>query len=585
MDIKTEPTNLEQIFSGYQTKYTVPDYQRDYSWKSEQVEELWADIITSKKNNTEYFMGTIVLNAEAIEDQFEIIDGQQRLSTFALLFSAIASIGNNFKSDSNIFPYVNRNPDNEKTAKRIHDMARERLYYLSEPDNYYLTINKKDRDVFDKQVKGLDTVFTEESDLSLKSNESRVVKTKKIFFKLLRDEFANDSDALTKLYSTLIHFLKKLKFIKIIVTNDYDAFLLFESLNSKGMDLSIADLVKNKLLMHCSGLQENRHKLLSNWDEMISVLDNKSRVSVVDYLRIYWISFIVKNNITKKELYKHIKDHLNSNNALEFSEDLKVTSHVFLEFTNKTLIWPVGEHQQKHVLKTMSEINTLKYTLCYPLLLFASVKEIYFLEELTQICLSYLFRWVSIGDFSVGAANENFNKALNLLKEGPVDKKIILDLFRSDSRINDEEFKKLFKSSQIKDNTVAKYILGKIHAHSTNNDQVPNFDNLHLEHILPQKPEKWMTEGGYWFGNVDKIDENIYHLGNMTLLNKVLNQSISNSVFESKAEEYKNSTFPMTKEIYEKYIEDGQTWNIQWINKRAENWADLAVKIWPLDIG
>ncbi len=584
MDIKTEPTNLEQIFSGYQTKYTVPDYQRDYSWKSEQVEELWTDIITSKNNNTEYFMGTIVLNAEAIEDQFEIIDGQQRLSTFALLFSVIASIGNGFNSNNDIFPEIIRNSENKKTAKRIHDMARERLYYLSEPDNYYLTINKKDRDIFDKQVKNLNTVLTKELDLSLKSNESRIIKTKKIFFKLIRDEFEKNPDALTDLYKTLIHFLKKLKFIKIIVNSDYDAFLLFESLNSKGMDLSIADLVKNKLLMHCSDSQENRSKLLLNWDEMICLLDNKSRVSVVDYLRIYWMSFIIKGNITKKELYKSIKDHLQENKALEFSEDLKIKSASFSEFTEKTLVWPVGEHQQKKVLKIMSEINALKYTLCYPLLLFASFNNTSIFEELTQKSLSYLFRWVTIGDFSVGAANETFNKILVLLKDGETDKEIIFDLFKSDLRINDEEFKKSFKSLQIKDNTVAKYILGKIHAYSINNDQVPNFDNLHLEHILPQKPEKWINDDGFAFGNGENIEDYVFHLGNMTLLNKILNQSISNSIFSTKVQEYKNSAFPMTNEIFEVFDAGNEIWNIDWINKRAESWSDLAVKIWTLDI-
>lgn len=585
MDIKTETTNLEQIFSGFQKKYTVPDYQRDYSWKRDQVEELWTDIITSKKSDTEYFMGTIVLNAGDNEDQFEIIDGQQRLSTFALLFSVIASIGNSFNLNNKIFPQVVRNLDNEDKAKRMHNMARERLYYTSEPDNYYLTINKKDRDIFDEQVKDLNTVLTEESELSIKSNDSRVIKTKKIFFKLIRDEFEQNTDALADLYKTLIHFLKRLKFIKIVVTSDYDAFLLFESLNSKGMDLSIADLVKNKLLMHCSDSGANREKLLLNWDDMICLLDNKSRVSVVDYLRIYWMSFIIKNNITKKELYKEIKNYLDSNrNAFEFSEALKIKAEIFSEFTDKNLVWPVGEHHHKKVLKTMSEINTLKYTLCYPLLLYVSVnrKDIY--EELTQISLSYLFRWITIGDLSVSEANVIFIRALVLLKDGETDKKKIFELFRSDSKINDEEFKKSFKSYQFKENTIPKYILGKIHTYSNNNDQVPNFDNIHLEHVLPVKPDKWINEKNSAFANDQNIDKSIYHLGNLTLLNKTINQNISNSIFSLKVKEYENSTFPMTEEIVQQFNAGNHVWNTQWMEKRAESWADLAVKIWSLDI-
>lgn len=585
MDIKTEPTTLERIFNGYQTKYSVPDYQRDYSWKSDQVEELWSDIITSRKNNTEYFMGTIVLNADSTQDQYEIVDGQQRLSTFTLLFSVIASIGNCFELNKDIFPGVERNEESRKKARRIHDMARERLFYLSEPDNYYLTINKKDRNIFDQQVRSLDLVLTEENELKAKSNESRIIKTKKLFYKLILDEFVNKPDPLNELNQTLIHFVKRLKFITIIVNSDYDAFLLFESLNSKGMDLSIADLVKNKLLMYENSSEDKSYKLLTNWDDMISSMEGKSRISSVDYLRIYWMSFI-GNNITKKELYKHVKSYLSeSNNALDFSIDLKIKAERFSEFTDRNLVWPSGQHNNNKVLQIMSEINTLKYTLCYPVLLYSSFNAQEVLEELAQLSLSYLFRWVTIGDYSVGTANETFNKVLSLLKEGEKDKYKLFEPFNNDiSRIGDDEFKNSFKTFRTKDNAVAKYILGKIYAHSNNYECVANFNKVQLEHILPQKPWKWLNEGGFEIPEGTIIEDWIYHIGNMTLLNKTLNQGISNSLFNKKAYEYKDSPFPMTNEIFKEFNCDNKDWKANRIIERAEVLSDLAVNIWPLNI-
>lgn len=573
---------LERMFVGFQTKYTVPDYQRDYSWKSEQVEELWSDIITSRQNETEYFMGTIVLNSEDSEDQYEIVDGQQRLSTFTLLFSVIASIGGCFSDNHKIFPVVERDDDSTKLAKRIEAMSRERLVHTSEPDNYYLTINRKDRNTFDTQVRSLDSVLVEDSDLKIKPNESRVIKTKKILYKLIWDEFKNNPEALNELYKTLIHFVKRLKFIRIVVTNDYDAFLLFESLNSKGMDLSIADLVKNKLLMYGGKDNEIITKLLDNWDSMISLLD-KSRISSVDYLRIYWMTF-PGAGITKKELYKHIKTHLQENDPLVFVESLNRKAELFYEFTDKDLTWPSGQHQSQPYLQKISEINTLKYTLCLPVLLYASFHTKGILEELAQISLSYLFRWVTIGDFSVGKANETFNKVLKLLKDGETKKSIVFEPFKNDyHRINDEEFIKSFKSFRTKDNYVAKYILGKIHAHTQNNECIPDFNKIHLEHVLPQQTKLWM-EGEEIFsptaGTV--LDDWVYQLGNMTLLNSKLNQKIGNSVFSKKVEKYKDSPFYMTGDIYKKFKNNKYQWSSEVIIKRADAWATLAVNIWPL---
>ena len=111
MEIKPETTNLEDLFAGSTTGYYIPKYQRDYSWKIDELDELWEDIFKAYEKQEKYFMGTIVLNKENHEEhqkQYDIVDGQQRLATFAILFNAIRIVSCNFENDE-VFPNTNKN--------------------------------------------------------------------------------------------------------------------------------------------------------------------------------------------------------------------------------------------------------------------------------------------------------------------------------------------------------------------------------------------------------------------------------------------------------------------------------------------
>ena len=586
MDITTLPVNLENLFSGFETRYVVPDYQRDYSWSSDQVEELWTDIVTSESAQAEYFMGAIVLNEQESEDCFEIVDGQQRLTTFTLLFSVIASVARAFESNSKVFPNCERTKENVSRSKKIEKMAMDRLLYTSEPDNYYLTINRKDNELFGIVIRDTETVLLSDAELKIVSNESRIKKTRKIFFKAVVDQFGSSAIAIDRLHDTLVHFIKKLKFIKIIVASDTDAFLLFESLNSKGMDLSTADLVKNKLLMigSSSVSQEVKAGVLSNWDKMISNITSRSRISPVDYLRTYWMSFPGKNT-TKKELYKNIKTHLSGNpdGVLEFARDLAEKSEIFSLITDKSLIWPDSRHKPNELLQIMGEINTLKYTLCHPAVLFASVNRAEDAPIIAKYSLAFLFRWITVSDRSVGTAFGIFSEVLKALKEEKELPQVLSPLLSKIDSIGDEEFKSIFKALRVQDSTVAKYILGKIHAYESNSELLPVFNELHLEHVLPQDVTKWKEKGDFSLISGTTYDDWIYHVGNLTLLSKSDNMSLQNSVFSEKTVLFKKSNFSMTSAIAIRHDLDGRNWSPEWISERAELWSGIVPKIWRID--
>lgn len=586
MNITPESKSLEKILSGLETKYCVPDYQRDYSWSTGEVETLWLDIITSFKQNSEYFMGTIVLKKDIKNsDLFDIVDGQQRLATFSILFSVIASIGSEYGNIPLIFKDSLREKSNHDIAKRIASIAGARLREPSEPDNYFLKLNRKDNEVFQDIIRrecDSSVLFTEDSYKVIK-NDKRLLKTKKTFYKCIFEDI-NGENALHQLLKLLIHVVKNLKFITIEVETDYDAFLLFESLNSKGMDLSVADLVKNKILMRGNGDDDKNEALLSNWEQMIEYVEN-SRLSPVDFLRVYWEA-VRGANITKKELYKYVGKHIdNSKTDVEvFSKELKRFAEELSEYASLELTFPECIHRQKKYLKYCGEINILKYTICYPVIMYANSFRNEIIDNLTKVSLSFLFRWITVSDFSVGGAKKTFDKVLaNLRDESLSDDEVLAPFFMEQDKIGDEVFVSALKQFRTQDNQIAKYILSKIYLSDNKDQSVPNYGEIHLEHVLPQQPSKWLEAQCFELPVGTQLKDYIYNLGNMTLLHKPINQKIKNSVFSSKISEFSDSIFSETKSIFLRGS-DGEKWGALWIAERTHSIAEKAPEIWPLKL-
>lgn len=131
MDIKTSTKTLKTIYGDEEKLYVVPEYQRDYSWKVEHVEELWDDIWKSwYSGKSDYFMGPIVLCKGGVTREYEVVDGQQRLATFAILCSVISGVYNDFLKDQSDSFYSNiTDLDKSKAnAKRASSIAESCLY-------------------------------------------------------------------------------------------------------------------------------------------------------------------------------------------------------------------------------------------------------------------------------------------------------------------------------------------------------------------------------------------------------------------------------------------------------------------------
>lgn len=586
MQIQSEPQTLERIFTGVATRYAVPHYQRDYTWNQDQWTELWGDINTAFESDREYFLGSFVLNTEnlANEGTYEIVDGQQRLTTFTILFSMVRDIANHFTQDATHDAYSNIGLDlatNRDKARRAATKAGTLVVHLSEPDNYFLRLNDKDHPIFyDKVQKENSPLLTKDERITFKA-ESRLTKGKKFFTRKLLEDYIEKENGFVRLEKFVTFCMTKLILLRIAVGSDNDAYLLFETLNDRGLDLSIADLVKNRLLLRCNGDEEKKSRVLVKWNDLISRL-GKSRFQAHDYLRFYWCAF--EEKCTKKELYRLIRDELADKDGEPLLDQWLASSEYFCEITDRNLRFPHSSLSLGSTACSYAELNTLGYSVYIPLFLYLNRNRPALLPKLAVSAASYLFRIITVGSFSAGRAESRFDKIQEAVREGASDD-AILSIFGQDPETTDEKFMERLRTQRFEDNKAARHLLSKIHLHENGEGHPLNHD-VQLEHVLPQKEDAWPT-----FALDGRAREDwVYSIGNMTLLEQGLNKTIQASDFSIKVTRYRQRTtatdlgsaIPMTYRIAAEHDGTGAAWDHTWISQRAECFAQAAPAVWPL---
>lgn len=586
MQIQSEPQKLESIFHGVTTRYAVPHYQRDYSWNQDQWAELWNDITTAFRGNMEYFLGSIVLNTENLETQgvYEIVDGQQRLTTFTILFSVVRDLALHYSqnpSDSAYVAMALNHQENKAKANRAVAKANQLVVHYSEPDNYFLRLNDKDHQTFHEKIQKEGLPLLSKEERQTYKAESRLTKGKKFFTRKVLDDFLNDDQGFVQLERFVTFCMTKLVLLRIAVGSDNDAYLLFETLNDRGLDLSISDLVKNRLLLGCDGNEETKKRVLGKWNELITRL-GKSRFLPQDYLRFYWNAF--EGKCTKKELYRLIREKLASMNGEQLLDAWLESSEFFCEITDNSLRFPHSALRLGSTRCSYAELNTLGYSVYIPLFLYLRRHRRSLLDKITGPSASYLFRIITVGSFSAGRPESRFEKIQEAVKRGDSDE-AVLGIFALDPEAADDKFQERIRTQRFEDNKAARHFLSKWHLNECGEGHPLNQD-VQLEHVLPQKNDAWSN-----FSVAGRPREDwVYCVGNMTLLEQGLNKSVQASDFSTKVNRYRQrdsqnpngSSLPMSYRIAALHDNEGRVWDHVWIEERANTFASGAAAIWPL---
>ncbi|MCG6146596.1 DUF262 domain-containing protein [Leptospira bandrabouensis] len=531
-----------------------------HSWEEKQVIEYLEDInnaITTTKKD--YFLGPIVV-IDPKNDTNEIVDGQQRLATTTIILSAIRDL---LKESAN--------EDNLERCKIIEDtyLFKKDIQTLELKPN--LKLNLED-DVFFKEFI-LSPNKSSNSFRSSKPSHSRLQQTyekSKYFLKKNVLTSAKNYKELLKWQSFLDNSIK----VIWIQVEDYSyAYTIFETLNDRGLDLTVTDLLKN-LIFSQSGNQIQLAQ--ENWTSMITNLESFGKDNIkVDFIRHFWAS---KHGLTReKDLYTKIKNNIKtSTDAIELADQLTLSSDLYISLLN-------AEHPSWHSfpLTTKNNIiilNMLGMSQNRPLLL---AILLHFEVKQINISLNNLVNWavrfIITGSLGSSILEQNFASNAKLVSDKKIKNSDQLFEAMKDAIPTDKEFEDKFKIALVKRSDLAIYILTRLEnakKGDKNPEEIPNTidGTVNLEHILPKTitPDwepKWSAE---------KAKSYINRIGNLCLLKTKQNSKIGNSDFQSKLKDYTKSKFELTKSLT-----TYQDWNPENIEMRQLELAKLAIKIWP----
>ena len=555
--------------------YVIPAYQRDYSWETEQWQQLWNDLVGYKENDSEeHFLGPLIITpSEDGTDTFEVIDGQQRLTTLQIIIAIIRDCWIEM-GDGSTQQGIANVPNKQLTSELI--------YNLTPSVRYNFIPNKHLKRIFldfiqtPHKEKGRKYFDNKEALLNYQYNDkaSEVVRAYKFFQPKI---LSLGETELRKFESYLLH---KVRLLVVKAGGSSNAFLLFETLNYRGLELTQTDLVKSYLFSKIITDDEGDH-YVNEWDQ---VVDNIGSKSPDLFLRHYLLLYSKK--VLKRDIYKEIKDRYKTREqAIQFVNELLKFSNLYSYLVRENEF----QGTNKAILNGLFDDLALLNVDTQNIYLMAILNKYYSepekmdidkIENAARLSETLSFRWTTCGRNAQDLETIYQNAAAMIMdEETPEDNFEEAQVHILNSLPTDLEFQTALQNAIIKSNRRAQYILRKIDEWQNGDGSYVLMDptKLHLEHIAPQRPS-----GKYDWKLAMKGDANyreiIYKIGNLTLLPQRINKEASNLPFEKKISIYqkgKGKLPTLTKELL-----DFKTWNQQMVLNRSKDISLIATEVW-----
>jgi hypothetical protein len=544
----------------------VPMNQREYSWRTENVLDLLQDFSNSiGANKSTYFLGTIVLTVGKLAVAAEVADGQQRLATTTILLAAIRD-------------YLATRSDADRVTQSVEGF----LFDIDRNKNSLvprLSLNVDDNEFFRKRTLS----GPKEPDRQVqktKSSHERIEDAAKEAASHVQRIIGEHSDknrvaALNRWIDFLEH---SAQVIVLKVPDDINAFVMFETLNDRGLKTTQADMLKNYLFGESAHrISEAQHR----WSMMKGALESvESDEIVLTFLRHFLV--VRYGAIRDREVYEKIKSTVGGpDSAITFLDRLTTQAEVYAALLNhQHPHWQSYGNFTSKIRRHIETLIELRVEQIRPLMLACiekfKPKEV---EKAFRLFIAWAVRFM-VGGNPTGTVEKYYaGRAVEVSKEKIKNAK---ELAEAMNRFlpGDEAFRAAFAELRVSKSHLARYYLRSLenaHKGDQNPEWVVNDDPnvMTLEHILPENPS------ADW-GHIDKATaEAIYRrLGNLVLLRLVANSTVGNASFDEKKKTYQMaSTLALTKAIL-----NYERWGPDEIVERQSELAELAVKAWPLSI-
>ncbi len=534
-------------------KFIIPKFQRDYSWDSEQWDDLWQDIETMFAENTDHYMGYLVLQSKGRNESM-IIDGQQRFTTITLIIlAAIKSIQK--LVDNGIEVEDNKKRIETLKATYIGNMDPVSLEY----DNI-LVLNRNNNAYYKDYIVKL-------GELKLR-NTSYTEKLMKRCFEWYEKQLNNRFKSGKEYAHFITYLVENLYFTIIRVSDEMNAFRVFETLNARGVQLSSSDLLKNYLFSLVDNTAEHPERINALEGKWTNLTKNIKAEKLPDFIRYYWNS---KNKTVRaNDLFKTIRNNIKSDvEVFRILDDMISYSDIYMALIDPSdELWMYNQDIQEYV--DLLKIFNLKQPISLLMSAYKHLSEQKF-KEVFKDAIMLSFRYSVICSKNPNDVERVYNDiARQISNENIYNKDSLKKIY-----VDDFEFVPVFNSKSFTENSrnnkIIKYILGKYEVFKGGRTIDIYSDAETIEHIYPQHPnDEWDSP---------ELNEMTYRLGNLCLLEKGENNDLGNQTYENKKQTYEKSSFNTTKTIPEVYND----WNRNSIMSRQSNMGKCAKSIWRID--
>ncbi|NJM37328.1 MAG: DUF262 domain-containing protein [Akkermansiaceae bacterium] len=545
--------------------YRIPRFQRDYSWADDEWEDLWLDLVGTIKPGGEpaHYMGYLVLQSDN-DKAFDVIDGQQRLTTLSILILAALK---NFER------LVNEGKDPERNKQRMDDYRRSYIGFL-DPVTFVprskLTLNRNNDHYFQTYLVPLGHLPVR----GFRASEHSLRKAFEWFEKRIREYLGkSSSDQGTELAQFIESLSDKLFFTVITVTDELNAYKVFETLNARGVRLSATDLLKNYLFSVLHRESEHEHEMKTLEDRWESIVGRLGNDSFPDFLRMHWNSR--HDSVRQTELFKVIRSKVTTReHAFNLLREMEEDMDHYLSLTQ-----PETSHWIPALKTYALELRMFNVRQPLPLLLAARRKLADSdMETLMRACVVISFRFNVIAGLQASGQESTYGSVAQKISNGSLaDLTAILSALKP-VYIGDQQFKAAFgektiRTTNTRNKRVVRYLLCALEKQASGYDHDADSDSFNIEHILPQN----LGEGWSTFRDED-VEDMVYRLGNMTLMQSAANRDAGNAVFADKKLAYAASHFEITKKV----ATDNADWTPERLRAR-QNWmANQASAIWRI---
>lgn len=558
--LATSTPNFKNLLGNGRT-YRVPPFQRDYSWREENWEDLWLDLIDlTEGRSSQHYMGSLVLMQEGHPERFTIIDGQQRIATLSILVLAVISRLRRLAADSD-----EGDANHERAAVlRSGFIGAKQAGSLVETSK--LTLNRNDNDFYQGTLVQLEEPASERA---LGDSEKLLWGAFKYFSNKIAGclgQWTGQQLAEWIESRVSVHLL----FIQVVVEDDMGAYTVFETLNARGLELTAGDLIKNYLMSLVAGKgRGDLDHVLRRWQRMTNRLGT-SRLP--EFLRHYFNSRF--QFVRQERLFRRIREEFHSPVAsIGLVGDLEKASIGYQALQDAEddfwLDFPgAAEQVRALILFGVSQ---------YKPLALAAIRKLIPVHAVTILrdCVALSFRFNVISRLGTHELERRYNEAALGIETGALTTPAAVRGRLMPVYVDDDQFKADFEvfrqPATSKGKRLLRYILCELERQHSGQDLTWSATTATIEHIAPAS----LDDGWEGLFSSEEHLRLVDRLGNYALLERGKNRDIGQKPFEQKAEVLKTSQYKLTAGLAE-----NDEWTPARITQRQRELARMATTVW-----